>query len=67
MNEKTKKILTAFMYRAIAAGILFLSVSVMLMFFPETAEKVSPVWTKNTDLKKTGLLLLKVFKELVPF
>lgn len=67
MNEKTKKIFTVLMYRAIAAGILFLAVAATLMFFPETAEKISPVWTKNTDLKKTGVLLLNVFKELIPF
>lgn len=67
MNEKIKKILTVLVYQSVAAVVLFLAVSGTLMFFPEIAEKITPVWTKNTDLKKTGLLLLKVFKELVPF
>ena len=66
MNEKIKKVLTELFYKTLVAAAILLIVFALRFFFPDTAEKISVIWTKNTDLKKTGALLVKTFKEICP-
>ena len=66
MNEKAKKLFMECGYKFVIAAVIFLVILALRFFFPETAEKVSVIWTKNTDLKKTGALLVKIFKEICP-
>lgn len=67
MNEKVKKLLMEYGYKTLVAAVILLAVFALRFFFPDTAEKISIIWTKNTDLKKTGALLVKTFKEISPF
>ena len=67
MNEKTKRMLMECGYKFTVAAVIFLVILALRFFFPEMAEKVSAIWTKNTDLKKTGALLVKTLKEISPF
>lgn len=67
MSEKIKKQLIILAYQAVFAAGLFLFVLAMSRFAPEWTEKISVIWTKTTDLKKVGSLLLEAGKELLPF
>lgn len=66
MNEKIKKRVLECGYRFVIAAVIFLSIMALHYFFPGVSEKISVVWTKNTDLKKTGELLIKIIKEISP-
>lgn len=66
MNEKIKKRALECGYKFVIAAVIFLVFLALRYFFPDAAEKISVIWTKNTDLKKTGALLVKIFKEICP-
>ena len=67
MSEKIKKQLIILAYQAVFAAGMFLFILAMRHFAPELTEKISVIWTKNTDLKKVGRLLLEAGDELLPF
>ena len=67
MDEKIKKIMMSLFFQgAIAAGI-FLVLLLIKALSPQIFEKCSVVWTRSTDLKKAGELLVEFLKEIVPF
>lgn len=67
MSEKMKKRLTMLAYRAALALGTFIILFVLDSFAPQLLDKLSSVWTKNTDIKKAGRLLLELSEELIPF
>lgn len=67
MNEKMKKRLTMLAYQAALALGIFIILFVLDSFAPQLIDKLSSVWTKNTDIKKAGRLLLELSEELIPF
>ena len=67
MNEKMKKCLMALVYRIAFSVGIFLILLAIGFFVPSLTEKLNPVWTKNTNFQKLGVLLFKVYKELFPF
>lgn len=67
MNEKTKKHLIILAYQSVLALGLFLLLFVLSRFAPQLTEKISVIWTKNTDLKKAARLFADILKELLPF
>jgi hypothetical protein len=67
MSEKMKKRLTMLAYQAALALGIFIILFVVDSFAPQLLDKLSSVWTKNTDIKKAGRLLLELSEELIPF
>lgn len=67
MSEKMKKRLTMLAYQAALALGTFIILFVLDSFAPQLLDKLSSVWTKNTDIKKAGRLLLELSEELIPF
>lgn len=67
MDERMKKALMSFGLRCAFATGLFLMLFIIKWTVPEILEKISNVWTKNTDLKKAAELLGELFRESVPF
>lgn len=67
MNEKMKKHLMILAYQSAVATGIFIVLFVLNRFVPEVTDKISVIWTKNTDLKKVGRLLYEIVKELMPF
>lgn len=67
MNEKMKKSLMMLAYQSALALGIFVVLFVINRFLPQVTDKISVIWTKNTDLKKVGQLLLEISKELIPF
>lgn len=67
MNEKMKKRLTMLAYQAALALGIFIILFVLDSIAPQLIDKLSSVWTKNTDIKKAGRLLLELSEELIPF
>lgn len=67
MSEKMKKRLTMLAYQAALALGIFIILFVLDSFAPQLVDKLSSVWTKNTDIKKAGRLLLELSEELIPF
>lgn len=67
MDEKVKKALMSFSMRASIAALLFGVLCIVKWASPALFDKCSAVWTKNTDLKKTGALLIQLLKEVIPF
>lgn len=67
MNEKMKKRLTMLAYQAALALGIFIILFVLDSFAPQLIDKLSSVWTKNTDIKKAGRLLIELSEELIPF
>ena len=54
-------------YQAALALGIFIILFVLDSFAPQLIDKLSSVWTKNTDIKKAGRLLLELSEELIPF
>lgn len=67
MSEKMKKRLTMLAYQAALALGIFIILFLLDSFAPQLVDKLSSVWTKNTDIKKAGRLLLELSEELIPF
>ena len=67
MNEKVRKFLLSLAYRAIAAVVMFAILWVLQDISVVAFEKVSAVWTKNTDIKKATELLSELVRMSVPF
>lgn len=67
MEERTKKVMMSFIWQCVICASLFLIMIALKRVMPEVFNKLSAIWTKSTDLKKTGGLLIKLFKEIIPF
>lgn len=67
MDERMKKALMSLGLRCALAAGLFLMLCILKWSAPEITEKISAVWTKNTDLKRAGELFRELFYESLPF
>jgi len=67
MDEKVKKVLMSFAMRASIAALLFGGLCIIKWASPYLFDRCSAVWTKSTDLKKTGALIIQLLKEVIPF
>lgn len=67
MKEKTKKYLIMLAYRTAFAIGIFIILFVIGLFASGFIEKLSPVWTKNINIRKAGGFFLSLLKEIFPF
>ena len=66
MNAKVKKMLFSLSYRAAAAAVIFFILFGTKHIFPQIFERISEIWTKNTDFIKAAELLKTLISELLP-
>ena len=67
MKEKAKKYLIMLAYRTAFAIGIFIILFVIGLFASGFIEKLSPVWTKNINIRKAGGFFLSFLKEISPF
>ena len=67
MNERLRKFLLSLAYRTIAVAVIFAVLWVLREISKPALEKVSAVWTKNTDIKRAAELLSELMRMSVPF
>lgn len=67
MNDKRKYFLILTAYRAAIAAVILVVMLMLDFFAPRTVEKISCVWTQNTDFKKVTQLIAQTAKEMIPF
>lgn len=67
VKEKAKKYLTVLAQQTAVAVGIFVILFALSRIMPQVTEKISVIWTKNTDLKRVAQLFLEIFSELVPF
>ena len=67
MNEKIRNLLTVTLWQTILMTAVFAVLFAVKYFSPQTIEKISAVWTKNTDFERAFTFVSNLFGELIPF
>ena len=67
MSEKIKKLLTITLWQTILMTAVFIVLYAVKYFSPHTIEKISAIWTKNTDFERAFTFVSNLFEELIPF
>ena len=67
MNDKLKEFLILTAYRAVAAAVILIVIAAINFLTPDITQRISRLWTQNTDFKKVMELLSETAKELAPF
>lgn len=67
MDERIKKLMMLLLWQTMVATGIFILICILKWTVPDVFSKCSALWTKSTDLKKTGTILIELLKEVVPF
>lgn len=67
MDERIKKIMMLFLWQTMVGAGIFILMCIVKLTVPDIFNKYSALWTKSTDLRKTGAILIELLKEVVPF